>query len=37
MLGLDLVSVTLHRGLQLASRKTFRIGDTKYIIYCSQH
>ena len=32
MLGLHLVLVTLHRGLQLVLSKTIRIGDTKYYI-----
>ena len=32
MLGLNLVLVTLPRGLQLVLTETIRIGDTKYDI-----
>ena len=36
MLGQHLALVTLHCSLQLVSRKTIRIGDTKYHIECSK-
>ena len=32
MLGLHLVLVTMHSGVQLVLGKTIRIGDTKYHI-----
>ena len=37
MLGLILVLVALHYGLQLVLSTTIRIGDTKYHIRCSSH
>jgi hypothetical protein len=37
MLGLHLMFVTLHHGLQLVLSKAIRIGDTKYHIRCSSH